>query len=116
MNDCRQAILARVMKRVVIDHETGCWIWQGATSGNGRGGGYPRMCLDGQTLAVHRVTFVCTYGYVRGKKTLDHTCRARLCVNPDHLEMVTNRGNCRRRDHALAEVGLRDCDQREAAE
>ncbi len=104
MGERRNSIMDRVKSRVTVDPSCGCWIWQGPTSGDGRGGGYPRMSLDGQTVAVHRVTFVCTHGYVPGKKTLDHTCRNRLCVNPDHLEMVTNRENCRRRDAAKAEV------------
>ena len=51
----RERILARIVAQIEIDPDTGCWIWQGTTSGNGRGGGYPRMTYDGQTVAVHRV-------------------------------------------------------------
>lgn len=96
----REAILAKVMKNVKIDEDTGCWVWQGGTSGNGRGGGYPRMSLDGQTVAVHRVMYTNVHGYVPSKKQIDHKCRNRCCVNPDHLEMVTHRENQRRRDNA----------------
>lgn len=74
-----------------------CHIWQRADSGNGRGGGYPRMKLDGQTVAVHRVAYTQRNGYVPGKKQIDHKCRQRLCVNPDHLEMVTHKKNQKRR-------------------
>lgn len=96
----REGILLKVLSRVHIDPETGCWVWEGHTSGNGRGGGYPRMCLDGQTVAVHRVMFTQAYGYIPGKKQIDHICRNRLCVNPEHLEMVTHKENQRRRDKA----------------
>lgn len=96
----REDIEARIMQRVRVDEVSGCWLWQGPTSGGGRGGGYARMSLDGQTVAVHIVMWVNRNGYVPGKKQIDHTCRRRNCVNPDHLEMVTHRQNQRRRDMA----------------
>jgi hypothetical protein len=61
------------------------------------------MSLDGHTVAVHRAMFVLFNGPVSGRKQIDHVCRNRLCVNPDHLEMVTHRENCRRRDSACLE-------------
>lgn len=99
MSDRRLNVYARILKRCT-ETETGCWEWQGPTSGNGRGGGYPRMCLDGQTVAVHRVMYTHVHGYVPGKKQIDHTCRNRLCCNPDHLEMVTHIENQKRRAKA----------------
>lgn len=98
----RRDILARIRRRVDECAVTGCWNWTGPTSGAGRGGGYPRMCLDGQTVAVHRVVFTHFNGFVPGKKQIDHTCRNRCCVNPEHLEMVTHKENQRRRDAATA--------------
>lgn len=92
----RDKIMARVVKT-----PSGCWLWTGPTSGEGRGGGYPRMSLDGQTVAVHIVLWTNEHGYVPGKKQLDHTCRTRRCVNPDHLELVTHKQNQKRRDLAL---------------
>lgn len=88
---------------VVVDlgYETPCHIWQGSDSGNGRGGGYPRMSLDGQTVSVHRVMYINVNGFVPSKKQIDHKCRNRMCVNPEHLEMVTHKENQRRRDNAI---------------
>lgn len=72
-------ILTKVVKKFLGYVENGqpseCWIWQGPNSGNGRGGGYPRMSLDGQTVAVHKVMFVNSNGFVPGKKQIDHKCR-----------------------------------------
>ena len=97
----RDAIREKVLARVKIDEEKGCWLWTGPTSGDkGRGKNYPRMSLSGQTVAVHIVMYTNEHGYVPGKKQVDHGCRRRLCVNPDHLELVTQLENCRRRDRA----------------
>lgn len=96
----RDEIFRRVLDNVFMCGRSGCWLWLGPNSGDGRGGGYPRMSLDGQTVAVHRAMYVTVNGYVPGKKHIDHVCRNRMCVNPSHLELVTHRENCRRRDRA----------------
>ena len=92
----RDALFEKVMARVrVLDD--GCYLWTGPDSGAGRGGGYPRMCVDGGTMAVHIVMWVIRNGHIPPKKQLDHTCVRRLCVNPDHLQLVTHRKNQRLR-------------------
>lgn len=98
----REAIRAKIMTCVEIV-DTGyvgpdgrpspCHLWTAGDSGSGRGGGYPRMWLDGQAMAVHKVAWTNEHGIIPGKKTLDHLYRQRLCVREDHLEMVTNRQN-----------------------
>lgn len=101
MKGRRGKIRQLILKRVVFSGA--CWIWQGPTSGKpgaGRGHSYPRMSLDGQTVAVHKVSWTNEHGYIPGRKQLDHTCRNRLCVNPAHLELVTHKANCKRRDKA----------------
>lgn len=69
-----------------IDHRpNGCWIW---TSTMGRGG-YGSFWFDGGTRAAHRISYWRTYGMWSVKPmVLDHLCRNRACVNPDHLELV----------------------------
>jgi hypothetical protein len=101
---CRRTeIMDKIMARVEVKDDTGCWEWQGPTSGEGRGGGYGRMCLSGQTVAVHIVSYTHFHGYVPGKKQVDHKCRNRRCCNPEHLELVTHRQNQRRRAVAQRE-------------
>ena len=100
--DRRTQVMQRILDNVLIDPDTGCHIWKGATSGNGRGGGYPRMKLDGRTVAVHRVVAVHQFGFLHPGRQVDHKCRTRLCVNPAHLEPVTHKENMRRRDAARA--------------
>lgn len=100
-HDRRAAIVAKVMARVQII-PAGCWVWTGPDSGKGRGGGYPRMSLDGATVAVHIAMWVVHNGPVPPRKQIDHTCACRRCVNPDHLQMVTHLKNQRLRDERRA--------------
>jgi hypothetical protein len=103
MSDRRDIIRAKIAAQVqIVDmgFETPCHVWTGGDSGGGRGGGYARMWLDGQVVAVHIVAWVNERGYLPGKKQLDHLCRVRRCVNLDHLEPVTHRQNMKRRDRA----------------
>jgi hypothetical protein len=103
MSDRRAAIRDKIMARVVIDPVTLCWLWTGPTSGTegrgrkGRGHSYPRMSLDGATVAVHIALWVVENGPIPRRKQLDHTCRTRLCVNPEHNELVTHKTNQERR-------------------
>ena len=102
MTSRRDFIREKVMQRVAVDPRSGCWTWQGPTSGSsGRGAGYPRMNLNNTTVAVHLVMWTNEHGLIPHKKQIDHQCRNRLCVNPDHLEMVTHKQTQKRRDQAL---------------
>jgi hypothetical protein len=107
----RAMIAAKIACRVVEEpapdwmtpHLGPCKIWTGPDSGRGRGGDYPRMHLDGQTVAVHIVSWTNEHGFVPGKKQLDHLCRRRRCVSDLHLELVTHKQNQKRRDRAMRE-------------
>ena len=105
----RDRIREKIMARVSIDPETGCWIWTGGTSGSsGRGKDYPRMSLNGRTVAVHIVMWTNEHGYIPGSRELDHQCRNRLCVRPDdgHLEMVSHSVNIKRQWKARKEATM----------
>jgi hypothetical protein len=74
-------------------HETPCWIWQRAVNtdtGYGTVGG----------LYAHRIVYERLRGPVPGGMQLDHLCRQRSCVNPDHVEPVTNAENTQRGSQA----------------
>lgn len=100
----REKIFRKITSNIEIVEgplPTPCWIWQGGHSGEGRGGGYPRMSLDGATVAVHRTMFINEHGAIPPRKQIDHRCKRRMCVNPQHLEMVTHKANQKRRDTEL---------------
>lgn len=71
-----------------VDASGDCWEWQGP-----RARGYGRVSIDGRMRPAHRVAYETLVGPVPEGLVLDHLCRVRACVNPDHLEPVTNREN-----------------------
>ena len=79
----------RFMKYVSIN-PNGCWDWTGGKNRQG----YGHFHLDGDWRA-HRAAWLLFKGPLP-ELQLDHLCRNRACVNPEHLEPVTNRINVMR--------------------
>jgi hypothetical protein len=77
---------------VPTGYRTPCWIWQLAKGTNGYG---MSSTATGKVLA-HRLYYEHKYGPIPTDRQLDHLCRVRACVNPDHLEPVTGAENVRR--------------------
>jgi hypothetical protein len=70
--------------------ESGCWLWTGVER-NGKG--YGRFFFDGKNRLAHRWSYEHFKGPIPKGLELDHLCRVRGCVNPDHLEAVTHKEN-----------------------
>lgn len=67
----------------------GCWEWTAARTREG----YGRFGLHGRRRQAHRVVYQWLVGPVPDGMVLDHLCRNRACVRPDHLEPVTDKVN-----------------------
>ena len=81
-------------KYVMPVTECGCWIWLGYVSENGYGRFCPRYGMT--PLYAHRVSYELYKKKIPEGFVLDHVCRIRCCVNPDHLEIVTQKENLAR--------------------
>lgn len=74
-----------------IEDENGCWIWQLGKSGGGYGVKWDRVRR--KQMGAHRWYYEQANGEIPDGMCIDHLCRVRACVNPDHLEAVTNSAN-----------------------
>lgn len=76
----------------IKDGEDSCWIWNGGKKPNGYG-----MFADGETIRnVHRYSYELLIGPIGDGLVLDHICRVRHCVNPEHLDPVLQKENVSR--------------------
>lgn len=71
----------------------GCWLW---TAKAQTSNGYGQLRVNGRMVLVHRFAYELLVGPIPEGMQIDHLCRVRRCVNPDHLEPVTNLTNRQR--------------------
>lgn len=79
--------------------ESGCWEWVGCKNHRG----YGLFFADGKLRIVHRVIYERAKGAIPDGFAIDHLCRKRDCVNPDHLEAVSHKENNSRSSSPSAE-------------
>ena len=68
---------------------SGCWQWHGAKTGRG----YGVMRIAAGSRLVHRIAYEHFREPIPDGLTIDHLCKNKACVNPMHLEPVSNRIN-----------------------
>jgi len=71
---------------------SGCWVWKGFTTPNG----YSHSKLNGVRKLAHRFSYEIFKGEIPEGYQIDHLCKVRHCINPDHLEAVTPQENIAR--------------------
>jgi|ERR1017187_200589 hypothetical protein len=77
-----------------VDFTGPCWTWTASTGGGGSpGGDYGQFKAYGKQHYAHRFSYELLVGPIPGGLNIDHLCRNGLCVNPAHLEPVTQRTN-----------------------
>lgn len=80
--------LCRFWKKVEKTPE--CWIWKASKNCHG----YGKFWTGEREIGAHRFSYFLANGSLDKEKVIDHKCRNRACVNPDHLREVTHRINC----------------------
>ena len=72
-----------------------CWLW----TANLDECGYRRISMNRIMRGAHRISYQMIVGEIPEGLEIDHLCRVRHCVNPDHLEVVTHKANMERSVH-----------------
>ena|SRR5581483_7110375 len=80
--------IERFWAQVDKNGPNGCWLWTGALDRCGYSAFFSRGARIG-----HRVAWQLTNGPIPDGMCLDHLCRVRACVNPDHLQPVSAKEN-----------------------
>lgn len=86
-----KTLLERFWLKVSKD-DSGCWLWVGTVNRGGYG-----MKWDGErVIPAHRWSYLHFVGPIPADYQIDHLCRVRHCVKPEHLEAVTAQVNSQR--------------------
>lgn len=88
----------RLLQKVEVNPNTGCWIFTGSLTPGGYGQIGMGSARDGtrRVRSAHRVSYEVFVGPIPPGYELDHLCRKRACIFPNHLQPVTKAENIRR--------------------
>lgn len=77
-----------------------CWVWAAGKTA----GGYGLFHLNGKDELAHRLAARLSGMTIGADEVIDHTCRNRACVNPEHLRAVDRYTNVHENSEALAHL------------
>jgi hypothetical protein len=81
--------LTKFLRHVVVEENTGCWLWDGTKSGL-----YGQFTVHGKQTGAHRVSWMLKHGEsIPVGMCICHVCDTPSCVNPDHLFLGTYKDN-----------------------
>lgn len=99
--DINDKIVERLFNKV--DKTDTCWNWTGAVTAYRperpfapATKGYGVMSVTGKPMYVHRLSWLIHRGELAEGLVIDHLCENTLCVNPSHMQQVTNKENTER--------------------
>lgn len=97
-SQCKACIKLASEEYIVAKRED-CWLWAGPLAN-----GYGRLYSGKHdSYPAHKVLYEEQNGPVPDGLELDHLCRVRVCINPEHLEAVTHAENLARRTNIIKE-------------
>jgi hypothetical protein len=102
-------VYTRMMQRVSVDTNTGCWNFDGAKGGSMGYGVLQRGRRGEGLIRAHHVSWLHYRGDIPNDRVIDHICNNPACVNPDHLQAITNRENILRGNSIAARNARKTC-------
>jgi hypothetical protein len=88
----QRPLIERLEAASIPEPNSGCWLWFGAPTA----AGYGLLSVNNQRRYTHVIAYELAKGPVPPTLVVDHLCRNPCCINPDHLEAVTQRENIAR--------------------
>ena len=85
----RRPFMQRFEEKIEMIPECGCWIWTAATNIHG----YGLFIFNGKMQSTHRISWQVYRGAIPAGMFILHRCDTRLCVNPNHLRIGTQKEN-----------------------
>lgn len=85
-------VLNKFFSLFSFNESGGCWVWNGSFGGSGYGNFYDPFHKK-RTTTAHRYSYELLKGPIDEGLTIDHLCRNKKCINPEHLEQVSIREN-----------------------
>ena len=104
--------LYKLLNNVIINDETGCWEWQGATLR----GGYGNLRVDGKNCQTHRLSYEFYVGDIPKGMLVCHHCDNPSCCNPEHLFLGTYLDNAKDRNNKDRQAKGETCAQSKLTE
>jgi len=92
--------LEMVFEKYEVDANN-CWVYTGSKDKFGYGNFYYKQ----SNYKAHRIAYYLKHGEITGRKVIDHKCRNKSCINPDHLEAVSQLENVLRHEQQKHCVG-----------
>jgi hypothetical protein len=80
--------IERFTKKYLVS-DTGCWVWQASVDRDG----YGNFSIKRKWVSAHRYSYTTHIGPIPDDLVIDHLCKNPSCVNPEHLEAVSQRTN-----------------------
>jgi hypothetical protein len=94
-----EALDSRILRKT--DRSGKCWLWTGYLDRDG----YAVITVGKRVMRAHRVSYMTFVGEIAEGLEIDHLCRVRHCVRPQHLEPVSRRENVLRQIDATGSIG-----------